>query len=105
MAYVISKKKILLGLLALVMLWYMLSTPKRENFHDRGVGPGRLFGCGCNGLSATSAYRNVHPLFIQPGKDGCTSCLGTDDWCKEPEPVWADPPPLDYRVPKEACFC
>jgi hypothetical protein len=101
-------QKLLIGLAVLLLAWWILTNPKRENFHDRGVGPGPLFGC-CNGkgLSAVAGYKNIHPLFIESGPYECTSCLYSDppEWCYTPPQEWADPPPLDYRVPKDVCYC
>ena len=106
MAYQLSKQwgLVILFVLLFVLLWYILVNPNQEHFHDRGVGGDFFGGCGCHGLSAVAGYRNVHPLFIQSG-DECSSCLTAESWCHTPEPEWADPPPLNYRVPKDVCYC
>ena len=97
-------------IIILLFALFWLNPMKVEGFHDRGGAEGNLFGCGrfgCNKLQAVAGYRQsaAHPLFIdEHGSYNCTSCLGNDTWCYDPPQTWADPPPLDYRVPKDMCY-
>ena len=89
---------VLIALLAYVLL-SRGGNSNVEGFHDRGTGGGRLFGC-----AATSGYKQAHPLFIQPGQYQCAGHLD-GEWCYDRPQEWADPPPLDYRVSKDVCYC
>jgi len=58
------------------------------------------FGCNdCDGNFA--GYKNTPSMFMNVGEESCLY----DDSCYEKPQEWADPPPLDYRVKKNVCFC
>ena len=78
-------KKMLCGV-AIIGIFWLITPNLSENF------------C-CDGNFA--GYKNTPPTFMNVGEG---SCLYDGSCYKKPQ-EWADPPPLDYRVKKNVCFC